>query len=119
MWSEIEKMEEEKRLIEMRLERCKTNRLLLYQQWKEREITEGEYREKKEEIEKQEKKYLKKKKVLKSNMKQIDGEEAEDSGDNYWQNDKRESGLTKEMVEQLIMQIDGYGADRVEIKEWG
>lgn len=111
----LKKMEEKKRLMEMKLERCKTNRLLLYRQWKEGEIAEGEYREKKEEIEKREKEYLEKKKVLESNMKQIDGEEAEDSGDNYWQNDKGESGLTKEMVEQLITQIDVYGADRVEI----
>lgn len=119
----LKKIEEEKRLMEMKLERCKTNRLLLYRQWKEGEIAEGEYREKKEEIKKREKEYLEKKKALESNMKQIDGEKAEDSGDNYWQNDKGESGLTKEMVEQLIMQIDVYGADRMEIcwkfKEWG
>lgn len=100
--------------MEMKLERCKSNRLLLYRQWKERGIMEGEYRKKREEIKKQEKEYLEKKKVLESNRKQTDGEE-EDRGDNYWKKYKGESGLTKEMVKQLIKQIDVYGADRVEI----
>lgn len=112
--SELEKAEEEKRVLEMKREHCRTSRLNLYRQWKEQQITKEEYIKKRDEYMKQEEDH---KTRIQSLDEQIDRliEEQEKKPVYDLQEYSGVQYLTEELVDRLIERIDVYDEDRVEV----
>lgn len=113
--SEITKIKEEKRILEMKMEHCKTSRLNLYLQWKEQQITKDEYVRKRDEYAEQEKRYQVKMQKVYERLGQLASEQKEKKLDRNLQVYSGFQTLTKEMADELIERIDVYGGDRVEV----
>ena len=112
--SELAKGREEKRVLEMKIEHCKTSRLNLYRQWKEQQITKDEYIRKRDEYSKQEEDH-------KARVQQLDErldrliEEQEKKPACDLQGYSGVQSLTKELADKLIETIDVYDENRVEV----
>lgn len=112
--SEITKIKEEKRILEMKIEHCKTSRLNLYRQWKEQQITKNEYIRKRDEYAEQEEKYRERMRGLDEHLAQLMTEREEKAVCDL-QVYGGIQALTKELADELIERIDVYGGDRVEM----
>ena len=112
--SEIMKIKEEKRILEMKMEHCKTSRLNLYRQWKEQQITKDEYLRKRDEYTEQEERHQAGMQKLDKRLEQSTSEQEERSVYNL-QVYSGNKLLTKEMADELIEKIDVYDRDRIEV----
>ncbi len=113
--SEITKIKEEKRILEMKMEHCKTSRLNLYRQWKEQQITKDEYIGKRDGYTEQEERHQVRMQKVDERLGQLASEQEEKKLDCDLQAYSGIQSLTKEMADELIERIDVYGGDRVEI----
>ena len=113
--SEITKIKEEKRILEMKMEHCKTSRLNLYRQWKEQRITKDEYIRKRDEYEEQEERYQVRMQKVDERLRQLIAEQEEKKPDCDLQVYSGIQTLTKEMADELMERIDVYDGDRAEI----
>lgn len=112
--AELLKVNEEKRLLEMKLGNCKANRLNLYWQWKEEVISKEEYLLKRREYEEQENESCEKLEKVNSRITELQSglnrEGEQRSGLCF-----REQTLTRELTDALIERIDVYASDKIEI----
>ena len=113
--SEITKIKEEKRILEMKMEHCKTSRLNLYRQWKEQQITKDEYIGKRDGYTEQEERHQVRRQKLDERLGQLMAEQEAKKPDCDLQVYSGIQSLTKEMADELIERIDVYDGDRVEI----
>lgn len=113
--SEITKIKEEKRILEMKMEHCKTSRLNLYWQWKEQRITKDEYIGKRDGYTEQEERHQVRMQKLDERLGQLMAEQEAKKPDCDLQAYSGIQSLTKEMADELIERIDVYDGDRVEI----
>lgn len=113
--SEATKVKEEKRILEMKAEHCKNNRLMMYRQWKEQRITKEEYISKRDTFSKQEAEYQTRIQSLNERMEQLTCGYTGDVLESGFQKYDEAETLTKELVDALIKRIDVYDEDRVEI----
>lgn len=112
--SEVVKVREEKRVLEMKMEHCKTSCLHLYRQWKEQQITKDDYIRKKDEYTEQEERYTARMKKLNERLGQLIAEQ-EKKPDCDLQIYSGVQSLTKELADELIERIDVYDGDKVEV----
>ena len=114
--SAVSKMKEQKRILEIQAEHCKSSRLDLYYQWKKGQLTKEGYAAKKEELTKKEVESKRELEILKQQMSEtvLVTEALEEKMGIAAMLDAE--GLTKELVDELIERIEVYGEDRVEIK---
>ncbi len=113
--SDIMKIREEKRILEMKMEHCKASRLNLYRQWKEQQITKDEYIGKRDGYTEQEERHLVRMQKLDERLGQLIAEQEEKKPDCDLQIYSGIQSLTKELVDELIERIDVYDGDRVEV----
>ena len=112
--SETVKVREEKRILEMKIEHCKTSRLNLYRQWKEQMFTKDEYIRKRDEYTKQEERHQVRVQELDERLEQLIAEQEEKPTCDLQVYGGIQS-LTKELADELIERIDVYDWDRVEV----
>lgn len=113
--SDLSKIKEEKRIIEMKAGYCKTSRLNLYHKWKEGSLKKEEYLVQKEELAELEAECWKKLNILDKKLNdtplgkcdRIPGLSGEEFPENLI--------LTKALADTLIERIDVYGANRIEV----
>lgn len=113
--SEIRKAREEKCILEMKAEHCRSSRLMLYRQWKEQQIMKEEYISKRDAFSKQEAECQAKIQNLNERMERLSGGQTERASAYCFQEYGTVETLTKELVDNLIERIDVYDRDRVEI----
>lgn len=113
-FSEVMTIREEKRILEMKMEHCKTSRLNLYRQWKEQQITKEEYIRKKGKYTEQEERHQAGMRKLDKRLGQLIAEQEEKPVCDL-QIYSGIPSLTKEMADELIERIDVYDGDRVEV----
>lgn len=112
----ISKIRQEKRFIEIKMEHCRSNRLELYHQWKEREITREEYIIRKNESSAKEVEY--EKELAQLNQRLSDTVSIQE----YLEPKNKPAAftgvqsLTKELADELIEQIEVYSNDMIKIK---
>ncbi len=109
-------MREQKRILEIQAEHCKSSRLDLYYQWKKGQLTKEGYAAKKEELTKKEAESKRELEILEQQMAvtAFVTEALEEKMGIMAVLDAE--GLTKELVDELIERIEVYGEDRIEIK---
>lgn len=113
--SEIKKARNETKILEMKVEHCKSNRLTLYRQWKEQQITKEEYLSKRDTLTKQESECQVRLQSLKGRIELLSVGQAKGISDNSLQKYSVVEILTKELADNLIERIDVYDNNRVEI----
>ena len=113
--SEITKIKEEKRILEMKMEHCKTSRLSLYRQWKEQRTTKDEYIRKRDEYTEQEERHQVRMQKLDERLGQLMAEQEEKKSDCDLQVYSGIQSLTKELANELIERVDVYDGDRMEV----
>lgn len=111
---DFKKLREEQRILEMRAEHYKTNRMIAYQRWKDGYMTKEKYIEEKDESVRQESECLTELNQLEQKLAQYTEQEKTLSS-KHSEHFRNVQSLTKEMVDELIERIDVYGADKVEI----
>lgn len=112
--SEARKVRDEKRVLEMKMEHCKTSRLNLYRQWKEQQITKDEYIRKRDEYTEQEERHQAGMQKLNEQLEELMVEQEKKPAYDLQIYSGIQS-LTKEMADELIERIDVYDGDRVEV----
>ncbi len=112
--SEITKIKEEKRILEMKMEHCKTSRLNLYRQWKEQQIKKDEYIKKRDEYTEQEEGHQVRMQKLDKQLEQLTSGQDERLVYNLYDYSGIQS-LTKELVDELVERIDVYDGHRVKV----
>lgn len=112
--SEITKIKEETRILEMKMEHCKTSRLNLYRQWKEQQITKDEYIWKRDEYTGQSERHQVRMQKLDERLGQLMAEQ-EEKHDCDLQVYSGIQSLTKELANELIERVDVYDGDRMEV----
>lgn len=113
--SELSKVKEEKRILEMKAGYCKTCRLNLYHQWKEGNLKKKEYFMQKEALSEQESECRQKLNLLDKKLSDVSFAKSDSipelSGEDFSEN----LNLTKALADTLIERIDVYEADRIEV----
>lgn len=110
----LSKVKDKKRHLEMKLEHCKSCRMILYRQWKETQITKEEYFLKRDE-------HTQKQIELENELKNLDKEisymalDQSNSDLNGIMQNETVHTLTKDLADKLIDRIEVYAADRIEI----
>ena len=112
--SEITKIKEETRILEMKMEHCKTSRLNLYRQWKEQQITKDEYIWKRDAYTGQSEIHQVRMQKLDERLGQLMAEQ-EEKHDCDLQVYSGIQSLTKELANELIERVDVYDGDRMEV----
>lgn len=113
--SAIDKAQDEKRIVEMKMEHCRLSRLELYRQWKEELLTKEEYVVRKKGLTTQEAEYQKKLEQLNQRLaERVSIQEKEDQKNELAA--LATQGLTKELVDELIEWVKVYGDGKIEIK---
>lgn len=116
MLTALSKGKEEKRLLEIRAEHCKSSRLALYRQWKEGKISKEEYVVKKEELTKREAGCRNELEMLNQQLEGMLSVREDFSQESVLAGFANVQNLTKELADELIGRVEVYEADRVEIK---
>lgn len=114
--SVVSEIKEERRLLEIKTEHCRIERLELYHQWKERQITKEEFITRKDESSEREAEYGKELEQLNQRLSDtvsIQEQLEQKSGLAVFAGAQ---SLTKELVDELIERIEVYSDDRIEIK---
>lgn len=112
--SEVVRVREEKRVLEMKMEHCKTSRLNLYRQWKEQLITKDDYIRKRDEYTEQEERHQARMRKLDEQLEKLMAEQEKKPAYDLQIYSGIQS-LTKELADELIERIDVYDVDRVEV----
>ncbi len=112
----ISKAKEEKRILELKAERCKSGRLNLYHQWKEGRFTKEEYSIRKEELIRQEAKWRNELEILDNRLADTVSAQDVPHSENYLSVFGDGQKLTKDVLDGLIERIDVYCNNKVEIK---
>lgn len=106
---------EEKRLLEMKADYCKTSRLNLYARWKQGQITKEEYLARRDELSKQEA-------VFRKELDALQAYRTDNTFGQFRGPAKMEAGtaydiqaLTKALADDFIERVEVYGEDRIEI----
>ena len=112
----IGRTQEEKRILEMKMEHCRVGRLELYHQWKEELLTKEEYIIRKEDLNVLESGYQEKLELLSQRLaKSVSVQKKAEQGVELVALAEAQ-GLTKVLADELIERVEVYSADRIEIK---
>lgn len=109
------KYREEKRLLEMKADYCKTGRLNLYAQWKQDQIAKEKYLIRRDELSKQEAVFRKELDALESYRTDHTFRQSEDSVEMGPGTVFEVQTLTKKFADDFIERVEVYGEDRIEI----
>lgn len=110
----LSQLKEEKKILAMKQEQFKCDKLFCYREYKEGGTLE-EYREKNKELDKWLEKCTARLDTVECKIKELTLGEREDNQNNVLDKITGITELTKELVEELIERIDVYEPDRVEI----
>lgn len=109
-------LKEEKRLLGMRLERYRSDKLCAYSEYKSGAQTKDEFLLNQQKIDALLKKYTKNQQMVEQKMEALMTEHLEKSESSIVEHYSCTTELTRLLVEELIDRIDIYASDRVEIK---
>lgn len=115
--TEMYKIRENQRVLEMKAEHYKSSRLILYRQWKEGKVTREEYIAKRDGYARRESDCQTKLQDLEARKAQLAFAERKNNLGGCLGGYHGAGTLTKELADELIARIDVYAEDRVEV-EW-
>lgn len=115
-FTELGKVKEKQKVLEMKMEHCKSSRLLLYRGWKEGKITKEEYILKREEFSRQETDCRKNIQEVQIQLERLTEGMNKGMPDSELQSCYGVTELTKELADKLIERIEVYDNDRIEIQ---
>ena len=109
------KLKEQVRLLEIQADYCKTSRLDLYHQWKDRKLEKSGYLQRKDELTRKETEYREELNTEKEKLEILNRAMQIRDSSSVPALITEKIELTKELADELIERVEVYGTDRVEI----
>jgi site-specific DNA recombinase len=113
--SSLSKMKEERRMLQLHVERCKSEKLLSYKQYKDGGTIE-KYREKQNKLDQEQKQYARQLEKLETTMEELSKDKTSDASEIAVLRDSEQIlELNRELVQELIDHIEVFDYNRLEI----
>lgn len=113
--TELSEVREKKRVIEMKLEHSRSNRLLIYRQWKEGKLEKAEYVSLHDEFIRQEAELQSQHEEIVNLVERLSVVEPENTWESELCYNNGIKELSRELIDKLIEKIEVYGEDRIEV----